>query len=84
MGGTSPQIFGVLAALFAVLLLVFTNIGTTFTSTFLPNIYLVEAGSSTTGQSVRYGVYNSCLFHGGSLQSCTMTAIGYSNGTFVA
>jgi hypothetical protein len=80
MGGSSPQMFGVLAALLAVLLHVFTNIGTTFTSTFLPKIFLVEAGSSSTGQSVRFGVYNSCLFHGDALQSCTKPAIGYSNG----
>ncbi|KAI8582894.1 hypothetical protein K450DRAFT_225333 [Umbelopsis ramanniana AG] len=78
MGGSSPQIFGVLAALFAVLLLVFTNIGTTFTSTFLPKLFLVEASSSSTGKSIRYGVYNSCLFQGDSLQSCTKAAIGYS------
>jgi hypothetical protein len=59
---------------------VFTNIGTTFTSTFLPKLFLVEAVSSSTGKSVRYGVYNSCLFQGDALQSCTKAAIGYNNG----
>ncbi|KAJ2957810.1 hypothetical protein NQZ79_g6508 [Umbelopsis isabellina] len=78
MAATSTQMIGVIASLLAVLLHIFTNIGTTFTSTFLPKLYFVQALSASTGQSIRYGVYNSCLFKGESLQSCTKTAIGYS------
>ncbi|RCH84330.1 Diphthamide biosynthesis protein 1 [Rhizopus azygosporus] len=65
-----------------------TNIGTTFSTSVLNKIYLVEIKQSMTGRSIRYGVYNSCLYYKNMDQphSCTSKTPAYSfdAGQFVA
>lgn len=63
-------------------LLLIANLGTTFQSTFLPNIYLVQVNEAVTGRYIRYGVYNSCLYYADSkvAHSCTKKLPGYSLG----
>ncbi|KAG1462129.1 hypothetical protein G6F46_001835 [Rhizopus delemar] len=60
------------------------NIGTTFSSSVLNKLYLVEISESVTGRSIRYGVYNSCLYYKNATdaaQSCTSKAPAYSFNT---
>ncbi|KAI8997093.1 hypothetical protein BDB01DRAFT_18801 [Pilobolus umbonatus] len=69
-----------IAAIFAVcsfVLLLLANLGTTFDSTFLPELYLVKFSQSINDRSIRYGVYNSCLYYGGKLNSCTSKTPAY-------
>ena len=47
----------------SLVLLLLANIGTTFSSSVLNKLYLVEISESVTGRSIRYGVYNSCLYY---------------------
>lgn len=62
-------------------LLLIANLGTTFDSTFLPDIYLVKVNQAVNGRSIRYGVYNSCLYYKEDTKtphSCTKKLPGYS------
>lgn len=54
-------------------LLLIANLGTTFDSTFLPNIHLVQINQAINNRHIRYGVYNSCLYYPDSktAHSCT-------------
>ncbi|KAI9486346.1 MAG: hypothetical protein EXX96DRAFT_40138 [Benjaminiella poitrasii] len=62
------------------ILLLIANLGTTFDSTFLPQIYLVKIDESITGRSIRFGVYNSCLYYNATTtpHSCTTKMPAYS------
>lgn len=64
----------------SMVLLIMTNIGTTFTSSSLNKVYLVELKDSATSRSIRYGVYNSCIYYNSSStpQSCISSAPAYS------
>ncbi|KAI8640120.1 SUR7/PalI family-domain-containing protein [Parasitella parasitica] len=65
-------------------LLLIANIGTTFESTFLPQIYLARIDQAVNGRSIRYGVYNSCLYYKEdtkSPHSCSTKSPGYSFDT---
>lgn len=65
----------------SLVLLLLANIGTTFSSSVLNKLYLVEISESVTGRSIRYGVYNSCLYYKNATdaaQSCTSKAPAYS------
>lgn len=66
-------------------LLLIANLGTTFESTFLPSIYLIQFNEAVTGRYIRYGVYNSCLYYADSkvAHSCTDKIPGYSFGKSV-
>ncbi|KAI9264604.1 hypothetical protein EDC94DRAFT_647598 [Helicostylum pulchrum] len=61
-------------------LLLIANLGTTFDSTFLPSIHLVQVNQAVTGRYIRYGVYSSCLYYTDSKKphSCTKTAPSYA------
>lgn len=69
----------------SLVLLLIANLGTTFQSTFLPSIHLVQVNEAVTGRSIRYGVYNSCLYYNGSTvaHSCTKATPGYAFGKIV-
>lgn len=65
-------------------LLLIANLGTTFDSTFLPDIYLVKVNQAVNGRSIRYGVYSSCLYYQEKTKtphSCTKKLPGYSFDT---
>lgn len=70
----------------SMVLLIMTNIGTTFTSSSLNKVYLVELKDSATSRSIRYGVYNSCIYYNSSStpQSCISSAPAYSFGKAMA
>jgi hypothetical protein len=77
-----------IALIFAVcsfVLLLIANLGTTFQSTFLPSIHLVQINEAVTGRYIRYGVYNSCLYYSGSnvAHSCTKAVPGYAFGNYL-
>lgn len=63
----------------SLVLLLIANLGTTFNSTFLPQMYLVQVNEAVTGRYIRYGVYSSCLFYSDSstAHSCTNKMPGY-------
>lgn len=66
----------------SLVLLLIANLGTTFTSTFLPEMYLVQVNEAVNGRYVRYGVYNSCLYYPDSktAHSCTAKMPAYKFG----
>lgn len=63
-------------------LLLIANLGTTFDSTFLPSIHLVQVNQAVTGRYIRYGIYNSCVYYKGSktAHSCTKKLPTYAFG----
>lgn len=67
-------------------LLLIANLGTTFDSTFLPNMHLVQVNQAVTGRYIRYGVYNSCIYYRESktARSCTKKVPAYSFGNTLA
>lgn len=65
----------------SIVLFILANIGTTFSSSTLNKIYLVQVQHATTGRSIRYGVYSSCLYYNTSMpQTCTSNVPAYSFG----
>jgi hypothetical protein len=68
----------------AVVLLLIANLGTTFDSTFLPKIYLVQINEAVNGRAIRYGIYRSCLYFdtAKAAVSCTVSKPGYTFGKF--
>lgn len=74
--------FALLFALFALVLLIFANLGITNTSSFLPKIFIVQASQTKTNQSIRYGFYRSCIFKGDSDQpdTCNDSNLLYTFG----
>ena len=65
-------------------LLLIANLGTTFNSTFLPKMHLVQINQAVTGRYIRYGVYNSCIYMNGSTlpESCTLKVPAYLFGMY--
>lgn len=65
-------------------LLLIANLGTTFDSTFLPNIHLVQINQAINNRHIRYGVYNSCLYYPDSKtpHSCTKKLPTYPFGNY--
>ncbi|KAI9306261.1 hypothetical protein BJ944DRAFT_263845 [Cunninghamella echinulata] len=62
----------------ALVLLIFINIGVTFNSSFLNDLYIVKATKADNSLSVRYGPYNSCLLDMKSNNyNCTIPALMY-------
>ncbi|ORY93544.1 hypothetical protein BCR43DRAFT_380993 [Syncephalastrum racemosum] len=79
MGSTNrAHYFGLFLALAALALLLIANLGTTFASTFLPDVYLVRVDQIKTSQSIRYGPYSSCVYKNGDNRTCTPTTLLYS------
>ncbi|KAI8075282.1 hypothetical protein BC940DRAFT_287914 [Gongronella butleri] len=68
MGGTLLHLSGLFVCVAATALLIITNLGTTFNSSFLPNVYFVQANFATA--YIRFGPYNACLYNGGQV-TCT-------------
>lgn len=68
MGSSLYHLLGLLFSAAGLVLMIFVNIGTTFTSSFLPNIYLAEASFGTI--SIRFGPYNACIINSGKT-TCT-------------
>ncbi|SAM02563.1 hypothetical protein [Absidia glauca] len=68
MGSSLYHMLGLLFSAAGLVLMIFVNIGTTFTSSFLPNIYLAEASFGTI--SIRFGPYNACIMNSGNT-TCT-------------
>jgi hypothetical protein len=81
MGSSSLHALGLFFTVAGLVLLIFVNIGTTFTSSFLPKLYLVEATLQTT--SVRFGPYNACIVDTGGTH-CTKPGLaqGMSESLF--
>lgn len=77
------RFIGFIASVCSLVLLLLANIGTTFSTSVLNKIYLVEIKQSMTGRSIRYGVYNSCLYYKDMDQphSCTSKTPAYSFGS---
>ncbi|KAI8083137.1 uncharacterized protein BX664DRAFT_388233 [Halteromyces radiatus] len=66
--GSSLHLLGLLFSVAGLVLLIFANIGTTFTNSFLPNVYFAEATYGTI--SIRFGPYNACILDKG-ISQCT-------------
>lgn len=70
-----------LFSLFALVLWIFSNLGTTISSTVLAETFVVQAIQTKTGQSIRYGIYNSCIYSNKSqIASCSPSSFGYQIG----
>ncbi|KAI8335120.1 hypothetical protein BC941DRAFT_76819 [Chlamydoabsidia padenii] len=78
MGSSLLHALGLLFTVAGLVLLIFVNIGTTFNSSFLPNLYLAEATIGST--SIRLGPYNSCITNNG-ITNCTKPVLAqdYAN-----
>ncbi|CAO3599304.1 unnamed protein product [Absidia cylindrospora] len=68
MGSSLFHMLGLFFSAAGLILLIFVNIGITFQSSFLPNVYLVEASFSTV--QLRFGPYNACVINGDK-STCT-------------
>lgn len=77
MGGSLLHAIGLLFSVASLVLLIFVNIGTTFSSSFLPNVYLVELSYGTS--SLRFGPYNTCVLDGGKTL-CTKPVLAQALG----
>ncbi|KAI9031768.1 hypothetical protein CLU79DRAFT_730025 [Phycomyces nitens] len=73
-----PHSAAVLFSTLALGALLVANLGTTFNSTILPDIYFARLDQSTTSSSVRYGLYNSCLYVDGARSGCLDPKLGYA------
>ncbi|KAL0081061.1 hypothetical protein J3Q64DRAFT_1756374 [Phycomyces blakesleeanus] len=73
-----PHSAAVLFSTLALAVFLVSNLGTTFNSTILPDVYFARLDQSTTGASIRYGLYNSCLYLNGSRSQCIDPKFGFT------
>ncbi|KAI7869388.1 hypothetical protein BDF14DRAFT_1741915 [Spinellus fusiger] len=79
-----PHYFAFLFSALGLGVLIVANIGVTFNTTILPRIYLINAVQSNTKSSIRYGLYNSCLYTNDIQISCTSSMPVYDLGSIAS
>ncbi|KAI9499093.1 hypothetical protein BDB00DRAFT_867161 [Zychaea mexicana] len=67
-------------SMFALVLLIFANLGITVdNSPILQKVYIAQGSQTKTDQSIRYGFYSSCIFKNDStVDSCTPKTMMYT------